>query len=79
MSDNGVGVAEDDREEIFKPFVRKGGISDERRELGLGGTGLGLTIVDMIAAQRGAEVSFGDPFEGWSTTFEMTWRTGAMV
>ena len=79
VSDNGIGVAEHDREDIFKPFVRKGGISDERRELGLGGTGLGLTIVDMIAAQRGAEVSFEDPYEGWSTTFKMTWRTGENV
>lgn len=77
VSDNGIGVAEDDREELFKPFVRRASISDERRELGLGGTGLGLTIVDMIAVQRGAAVSFEEPYEGWATTFEMSWRSGS--
>jgi signal transduction histidine kinase len=76
VSDNGVGVSAEDREELFKPFVRRSAISDERRELGLGGTGLGLTIVDMIASQRGGTVSFEDPYEGWSTTFEMAWRVG---
>ena len=75
VSDNGIGI-DGDGDELFQPFVRHSAISDERRELGLGGTGLGLTIVDMIATQRGCEVRFVEPDDGWSTTFEMSWRAG---
>lgn len=74
VSDNGVGIGEG-ADEMFKPFVRRSSISDERRELGMGGTGLGLTIVEMIASNRNCEVAFVPP-EGreWSTTFELSWR-----
>ncbi|WP_273281742.1 ATP-binding protein [Pseudooceanicola atlanticus] len=74
VSDNGVGIG-DDADEYFKPFARKSKISPERRELGMGGTGLGLTIVEMIAENRNCDVAFvdsGDP--AWSTTFELSWR-----
>lgn len=74
VSDNGVGIG-DDAEELFKPFARRSKISPDRRELGVGGTGLGLTIVEMIADNRGCEVEFVDPGDpGWSTTFQMSWR-----
>jgi signal transduction histidine kinase len=76
IDDNGVGVDLEDQEELFKPFVRRSAISDERRELGVGGTGLGLTIVDMIATQRECDVGFVEPDAGWNTTFEMSWRAG---
>ncbi len=76
VSDNGFGVDLENADDLFKPFVRYSAISDERRELGVGGTGLGLTIVDMIATQRECEVGFVTPDPGWSTTFEMSWRTG---
>lgn len=74
VSDNGVGIGED-ADDMFKPFVRHSKISAERRELGVGGTGLGLTIVEMIAESRNCDVSFVDPIgPNWSTTFRMTWR-----
>lgn len=74
VSDNGVGIG-DDAEELFKPFARRSKISADRRELGMGGTGLGLTIVEMIAENRGCDVEFVDPGDGdWSTTFQMSWR-----
>lgn len=74
VSDNGVGIG-DDAEELFKPFARRSKISPERRELGMGGTGLGLTIVEMIAENRGCDVGFVDPDDPhWSTTFQMSWR-----
>lgn len=74
VSDNGVGVG-DDADELFKPFARKSKITPERRELGMGGTGLGLTIVEMIAENRNCDVSFVDPEDSkWSTTFELSWR-----
>ncbi len=74
VSDNGVGIG-DDADELFKPFARRSKLSLERRELGMGGTGLGLTIVEMIAENRGCSVAFVDPGEeNWSTAFELSWR-----
>lgn len=74
VSDNGVGIGADP-DELFKPFARRSHISSERKELGMGGTGLGLTIVEMIAENRNCDVAFVDPGEPqWSTTFQMSWR-----
>jgi signal transduction histidine kinase len=73
VSDNGVGIG-DDADELFKPFKRKSNLSPERRELGMGGTGLGLTIVEMIAENRKCNVAFVDPGDDWSTSFELSWR-----
>lgn len=74
VSDNGVGIG-NNADEYFKPFARKSTISPERRELGMGGTGLGLTIVEMIAENRNCDVAFVEPDDPtWSTTFELSWR-----
>ena len=72
--DNGIGI-EGDPDELFKPFVRRSDISAERKELGLGGTGLGLTIVEMIAENRNCTVEFVDPDDDdWTTCFGISWR-----
>ena len=60
---------------LFEPFERDITLSAERRALGMGGTGLGLTIVRMIAESRGCEVTFVKPSEGYSTAFELKWRS----
>ena len=74
VSDNGVGIGENP-DEYFKPFARKSKISSERRELGMGGAGLGLTIVEMISENRNCDVAFVAPDDPqWSTTFELSWR-----
>lgn len=74
VSDNGVGIG-DDADELFKPFARRSNISSERRELGMGGTGLGLTIVEMIAENRNCDVGFVESSDPrWSTTFQLSWR-----
>ena len=74
VCDNGVGIG-DDPDSLFKPFARKSTISADRRQLGLGGTGLGLTIVEMIADNRGCEVAFVDPGDPpWKTCFQLSWR-----
>ena len=73
VSDNGAGIGNDSAD-LFKPFARRSKLSADRKELGMGGTGLGLTIVEMVAENRGCDVQFVDPDDGWSTTFEMSWR-----
>ncbi|MDE0209399.1 MAG: ATP-binding protein [Boseongicola sp.] len=76
VEDNGVGVEYEDSEHLFEPFARQLSISEERRALGLGGMGLGLTIVRMIASQRRVKVRFVEPTPGWSTAFQLSWGSG---
>lgn len=73
VQDTGRGVDLSTADELFRPFVRKLRISAERRALGLGGTGLGLTIVRMIANNAGCKVRFVEPEEGYKTAFELSW------
>ena len=73
IQDTGCGVDLEKAEELFKPFMRKQIISLDRRALGAGGSGLGLTIVRMIADTIGCGVSFVKPDEGFSTAFQISW------
>lgn len=73
VQDTGIGINLDGSEELFQPFVRKQKISRERRQLGLGGTGIGLTIVRMIAQNRNCRVGFVKPDNGFSTAFSLSW------
>jgi signal transduction histidine kinase len=74
IEDTGSGVKLKDSEELFEPFIRYQKISLERRALGLGGTGLGLTIVRMIAERIKCSVHFIAPSKGFSTCFTVQWR-----
>lgn len=74
VQDTGVGVDLHSANELFEPFKRKLKISDERRALGVGGSGLGLTIVRMIAESLGCEVKFVEPTEKFNTAFSLLWR-----
>jgi signal transduction histidine kinase len=74
VQDTGVGVNLEEAEDLFKPFVRKLEISSQRRALGYGGSGLGLTIVRMIADQIHCHVKFIEPESGFSTGFQLGWR-----
>ena len=74
VEDTGVGVDLESSEELFKPFVRKLNISEERRALGLGGVGLGLTIVKMVAASLNCEIGFVKPSRPFNTALELRWE-----
>ena len=74
IQDNGIGVNLKVAEQLFEPFERQVKLSSDMRQLGVGGSGLGLTIVRMIAENIGCLVSFGDPDEGFNTSFILTWR-----
>jgi signal transduction histidine kinase len=74
VQNTGVPIDLDEAEEFFEPFVRKINISPERQMLGYGGTGLGLTIVRMIANNLGCTVGFVIPEKGYNTAFSLKWR-----
>jgi signal transduction histidine kinase len=73
VEDTGCGVDLKHSETLFQPFVRKLEISADRRELGLGGMGMGLAIVRMVANNLNCRVRFAEPSEGFATCFELSW------
>lgn len=73
VQDTGVGIDLDKAGTFFKPLERGLHISPDRRELGLGGSGIGLAIVKMLATDLRAEVRFVRPTGGFSTCFELAW------
>jgi signal transduction histidine kinase len=73
LQDTGSGVSLRDAERLFEPFERSLEISPERRALGYGGTGLGLTIVRLLAERIGCKVEFVEPEPGFSTAFSLNW------
>ncbi len=73
VQDTGIGVNLKNSEGLFEPFERRSEISSERKRLGYGGTGLGLTIVRMIANSLNIGVKFTEPDDGFSTAFQISW------
>jgi len=74
VQDTGVGVDLETAEELFEPFERRMPTTPQRRALGYGGTGLGLTIVRLVADRIGCTVGFVQPDDGFSTAFSLSWR-----
>ena len=70
----GLGLPVNESERLFEPFERRIVISPDKRSIAIGGQGLGLAIVRMIANRRGMKVAFVEPQEGFSTTLECSWR-----
>jgi two-component system, OmpR family, osmolarity sensor histidine kinase EnvZ len=65
VDDDGPGIPQQLREDVFKPFLRL----DDARNQDEGGTGLGLAIARDIARSHGGEISLGDsPLGGLRAT-----------
>ncbi|MGI9351757.1 MAG: ATP-binding protein [Rhizobiaceae bacterium] len=60
FDDNGPGIPENKREDVFKPFLRL----DEARNLDESGTGLGLSIARDIARNHGGDINLYDSAAG---------------
>ena len=74
IQDTGQGIDLQKADDFFKPFERASKISTERQALGYGGTGLGLTIVRLLADNIGCRVQFVEPHNGFRTAFAIQWR-----
>ena len=65
IDDDGPGIPNSMREEVFKPFLRL----DDARNQDEGGTGLGLAIARDIARSHGGDISLGEsPLGGLRAT-----------
>ena len=74
IQDTGQGIDLQKADKFFEPFERASRISAERQALGYGGTGLGLTIVRLLADNIGCRVQFVAPRNGFNTAFSIRWR-----
>ena len=76
ISDTGAGLTMPLEETgiLFEAFQRRASISPAHRSIAIGGQGLGLAIVRMIAHSRGADVAFVSPPLGFTTAIELSWR-----
>jgi signal transduction histidine kinase len=66
VQDEGPGIPEDDRSQLFERFYRLAAAM----EMGVPGTGLGLAIAKSVAEAHDGFVDIID-VEGWSTTFRV--------
>jgi two-component system, OmpR family, osmolarity sensor histidine kinase EnvZ len=65
VDDDGPGIPQSSREDVFKPFLRL----DDARNQDEGGTGLGLAIARDIARSHGGDITLGDsPLGGLRAT-----------
>ncbi|MBT3305420.1 MAG: HAMP domain-containing protein [Alphaproteobacteria bacterium] len=60
IDDDGPGIAEDQRDAVFKPFYRIEG----SRNPGTGGVGLGMTIARDVLRSHGGDIELGDSPNG---------------
>ena len=56
IDDDGVGIPDQHREDVFRPFYRL----DEARNQDEGGAGLGLAIARDIARSHGGDITLSD-------------------
>jgi signal transduction histidine kinase len=58
--DNGPGIPEDEREQVFAPFFRL----EKSRNRETGGTGLGLSVARTVVRQHGGDIELTDWKDG---------------
>ena len=69
--DNGIGISEADRPNIFKPFFKTSDATS--KEYNSSGHGLGLSICNQIAQGLGGQISFeSKPGEGTTFSFSFS-------
>lgn len=73
IQDTGVGVDLENTETLFEPFERRLELSAYSRPLLVGGAGIGLTIVRMIAEKLKCRVGFEKPDKSFNTRFVLSW------
>lgn len=73
VEDTGTGVDLARAEELFEPFVRRLKTSSRNRGLVIGGMGLGLTIVKLLANNLNCTVGFEKPRAKFKTAFVLSW------
>jgi signal transduction histidine kinase len=71
VSDNGIGVPQDEQAQMFDRFFR----TSNARSSGIQGTGLGLAITRGIVEAHGGTIGF-DSVEGVGSTFRLTLPLG---
>ena len=76
VSDTGGGLAMPIEEAgvLFEAFERRTLVRPANRSIAIGGQGLGLAIVHMIARSRGAAAAFVRPPRGFSTAIQLSWK-----
>jgi len=68
VDDDGPGIPEGEREEVFQPFVRL----DRSRNFDTGGTGLGLSIARDVVRSHGGEIELStSPMGGLRVTIQL--------
>jgi len=72
VEDQGIGVRDDERQEIFRPFVR----TEEARRTGAAGTGLGLPIARRMAEAMGGRLDC-PPKSGPGSQFQLRLPKGS--
>lgn len=72
FTDTGVGVAKEDKENLFKKFSR----GKKSSLINPNGSGLGLFIAKQIIKQHGGDIVIKSKGEGRGTTFEITLPIG---
>ncbi len=74
VEDDGQGIASEDRQRVFEPFVRL----DPSRDRATGGCGLGLAIVHSIAQAMGGDITCGESALG-GAQFSFRWPVYHLV
>ena len=65
MKDTGIGIKQEQGEEIFKKFIR----DDDAIKMHVGGTGLGLFIASMMTEAMGGKIWGESGGQGKGSTF----------